>query len=355
MAYIRDALSAAAPQLAQKILDGAVEKLADSCFDIDPAWNFKPAPSIVTNRPVVSDDLVAYLRTGSIISVAGVKRFVDDCHVELDDGDDGSILQVDAVVFATGYTADLSLMPDHNPLLLEQPSLPPPPSPQNQDQHQDQDQQHQHPPQLARLYKNIFLPSHPLSIAYLCNWTLGDGIMPIADLASMAITQVWKRTFPLPSQEQMNRDIDAQHAWALARSNSNLDRSTTTTTKGPGGGTAFLREIVHQGPWIAWLHCAAGTGVNAKLGYGVSGWAFWAWEPALCGLLMRGVDSPHVMRLFETATPGKGRKRWRGARGAILRVNEDAERRIEERKKIEEKEEEEERERERGKDKDKVS
>jgi dimethylaniline monooxygenase (N-oxide forming) len=164
-------------------------------------------------------------------------------------------------------------------------------------------------PPLARLYKNIFLPSYPDSIAYLCNWGLGDGIMPIGDLASLAIAQVWKGNFPLPSEEHMNRDIDAHHAWARSMA----------------GQAGTFGEVVQQGPWINWLNEAAGTGINENLGYGLRGWMFWLWQPNFCSLVMTGVDSPHVMRLFD----GR-RKSWAGAREAIIRVNKDAQMRIKE-------------------------
>lgn len=291
MAYVRDIISAAAPQTAQKFLDAAVTKLSDSCFQLDPSWNFKPAPSILTHRPLVSDDVVGHLRNGSIVSVIGLKRFLGARHIELEDG---SHLEVDSVVFGTGYTADFSLMPENSPTERSAPSTA---------------KQRFYVPPLARLYKNIFLPSHPDSIAYLCNWTLGDGIMPISDLASMAITQVWKEDFPLPSEADMNRDIDAHHAWARSMA----------------GQAGTFREVVQQGPWINWLNDAAGTGVNENLGYGLQGWVFWLWQPRFCSLLMTGADSPHVMRLFD----GR-RKSWSGAREAIIRVNKDAERRIKE-------------------------
>ena len=81
----------------------------------------------------------------------------------------------------------------------------------------------------------------------------------------------------------MNRDIDAHHAWAATMA----------------GDAGTFREVVQQGPWIKWLNDAAGTGVNENLGYGVQGWMYWLREPKFCSLLMTGVDSPHVMRLFD--------------------------------------------------------
>ena len=291
MAYIIDTVSAFAPQTAQKLLDNTLGTLADSCFDLDPEWNFKPAPSFLTHRLLVSDHLVDHLRSESIISVGGLNRFIGERVVELADG---STLEVDVVVLGTGYIADFSLMPENSPIAASDSNK--------------MEQTFQVPP-LARLYKNIFLPSHADSIAYLSNWTLGDAIMPISDLASMAITQVWKGTFALPSEEVMNRDIDAHHTWARR-------------IAGQGG---TFPEIVNRGPWIKWLNDAAGTGVNENLGYGLQGWLYWLSELGFCSLLMTGVDSPHILRLFN----GR-RKSWVGARDAILQANKDVQMRIKE-------------------------
>jgi dimethylaniline monooxygenase (N-oxide forming) len=291
MAYIVDAISAFAPQTAQKFLDNTLETLVDSCFDLDPKWNFKPAPSFLTHRPLVSDHLVDHLWNKSIISVGGLKRFIDERVVELADG---STLEVDVVVLGTGYLADFSLMPENSPIAAPDSNR--------------VEQTFQVPP-LARLYKNIFLPSHADSIAYLSNWTLGDAIMPISDLASMAIAQVWKGTFALPSEEVMNRDIDAHHTWA----------------RRIAGRDGTFPEIVNRGPWIRWLNDAAGTGVNENLGCGLQGWLYWLSELGFCSLLMTGLDSPHILRLFN----GR-RKIWVGAREAILRANKDVQMQIKE-------------------------
>ena len=300
--YIRGALAAVAPKTAEDLFNQFGERLADSCFELDPAWHFKPAPAVMTHGPMVSDDFVDHLRAGSITSVAGVRAFVNDHHVELEDG---LQLDVDAVIFCTGYKPDFSLMPQLKPVLELSPSASAP----------EQDQSAQGPRPLACLYQNIFPPAHADSIAYTSNWMLGDGISPNADLVTMAIAQIWKGNFPLPSEEDMNRAVDAHHAWirAAAAKDGNADVAGA--------------EIVQQGPWIDWLNDAAGTGVNEYLGYGVQGWKFWLREPVFCNLLMGGVvNSPHVWRLFD----GR-RKKWEGAREAIVRVNRDAETVIRER------------------------
>ena len=241
------------------------------------------------HRPIISDVFINFLQAGLITSVAGLRQFLAGHEIELEDG---SRIAVDAVIFCTGYHPDWTLTPEIDPI-----SRPPSPI-----QRTENAAAPHHPP-LARLYQNIFLPSHANSIAYLTNWAFGVGIMPVGDLASMAITQVWKGTFPLPSEEQMNRDIDANHAWAWSVAERN----------------AIHSHIVNEGPWLSWLNEAAGTGVNENLGYGVQGWRYWLRERNLCGVLMGGVNSPHILRLFD----GR-RKSWAGARDAILRANEDA-------------------------------
>lgn len=56
---------------------------------------------------------------------------------------------------------------------------------------------------------------------------------------------------------------------------------------------------------MTWLHDAAGTGVNEKLGYGWKGWWYWLVRNGECRDLMNGVNSPYIWRLFE----GR-RKKW---------------------------------------------
>lgn len=176
---------------------------------------------------------------------------------------------MDVIIFCTGYRADYSIMPLVKASSEERPSA----------------KEMEDPPNapLTRLYKNIFSPSHPDSIAYHTNWALGVGIMTIGDLAAMAITQVWQGTFCLPSQERMNIEIDAHHSWL----------------KSLAGPESARPETINEGLWIKWLNDAAGTRVNDNLGYGLHGWWYWMCQPSFCNLLMGGVDSPHVMRLFD--------------------------------------------------------
>jgi dimethylaniline monooxygenase (N-oxide forming) len=59
--------------------------------------------------------------------------------------------------------------------------------------------------------------------------------------------------------------------------------------------------------------------VNEKLGYGLEGWKFWWSDRDFCNMLMTGVDSIHTARLFEGRTGS--RRKWDGAKQAILEAN----------------------------------
>ena len=160
---------------------------------------------------------------------------------------------------------------------------------------------------LANLYQNIFPLEHADSVAYMNYYRLSVGAYTVADLTAMAIAQVWKGAYSLPSRENMEAEIDKQRAWAA-----NLTK---------GCKTGLWPGILREGPWFQFLNAAAGTGINENLGYGWEGWKFWWKEKELCDVIMTGPNSPYVYRLFE----GR-RKKWDGAREAIVRLNEDAKR-----------------------------
>jgi dimethylaniline monooxygenase (N-oxide forming) len=206
-----------APIADQKMLDTVAGKMARASFDLDPAWKFGPPPSMATHRAIISEDFVPQLRAGTIKSVSGIAKIIDGNHVELDNG---SQIQVDAIICATGYTPRYSLipeirLPDHA-LKTDDLEIPMP---------------------LARPYQNIFPPAYADSVALLNNWALGDGILAVSDLVSMALAQIWKGSFQLPSLEQMTREINVHHAWLRTVAAPRIARSFT----------------VRQAHWMAWL------------------------------------------------------------------------------------------------------
>jgi dimethylaniline monooxygenase (N-oxide forming) len=99
----------------------------------------------------------------------------------------------------------------------------------------------------------------------------------------------------------MTAEVDEHHAWLA------------TLAK---DGT-IMPGLIREQQWMAWANEAAGTGLSKNLGWGSAGWAFWYRDRALCGMLMDGIHTPFVYRLFD----GR-RKKWEGAREQILKANE---------------------------------
>jgi dimethylaniline monooxygenase (N-oxide forming) len=122
-------------------------------------------------------------------------------------------------------------------------------------------------------------------------------------MASMAIAQVWAGKSNLPPISAMETAVDKHHAWLA-------DYAKRIHNVSPGQCKA--------GEWVRAMDDLGGTGVNEYLGYGWKGWLFWLRERKFCNMLMGGIWSPHIHRVFST---GK-RKWWDGAREAIERVNE---------------------------------
>jgi hypothetical protein len=53
---------------------------------------------------------------------------------------------------------------------------------------------------------------HPNSIAYLCYWFFTISVVPIRDLLRIALAQIWKGAYKLPSEVEISREIDKHHA-----------------------------------------------------------------------------------------------------------------------------------------------
>ncbi|KAK9366663.1 flavin monooxygenase-like protein [Lipomyces kononenkoae] len=279
---LKHMLDAFVPRLSRKLHDWRVQQLTTESFDLDPAWRIHPPPSILTHQPTISDSFINCLQDGSVTSVAGIRSFVGGDRIELEDG---SVIAADAVIFCTGYVPDFNLI--HGFDITNGSTM--------------SNLRHNSP--FPRLYQNIFSPDYPESMAFLNNWAYTVGVFPIADLASMAIAQVWKGAFSLPPKDEMNREIDAHYNW--------LGSVAKGDTLYPG--------MVQEGPWLHWLNDAAGTGVNENLGFGLKGWIFWLRNPRFCNVLMGELASVHAFRLFN----GR-RKKWDGAKEAVLRANENA-------------------------------
>jgi dimethylaniline monooxygenase (N-oxide forming) len=282
---IQGAIMGKLPYIGRLIMDRFVQGLQDKCFDLTreqkAEWGLEPAQTV----PLVSDHLIDHLKDGSIKSVKGIKR-ISGKQVELLDG---MKVEVDVIVWCTGYQSDFSMIePRFDPTRGTQSAAWKAAGGSNGKSQ-------------FRLYHNLFSLDKPDSLAFLGNVIIPVSGFQIFDTASMAIAQVWKGASPLPSQAQMEKAVARHHAYLVTM-------ASRTSNVSPG--------TLEPGTWTKAMDKLAGTGVDEYLGYGWKGWMFWLRERKLCNLLMGGIWSPHIYRVFD----GK-RKKWDGAVEAIERVN----------------------------------
>jgi dimethylaniline monooxygenase (N-oxide forming) len=270
------------PRYGEDFFDKFLKGLQNKSFKIRPEWGFEPPQKV----PLVSDDLVPCLESGSIESVKGVRRILNGTQVELDDG---RKVEVDAMIWCTGYKSDFSIIdPRFDPTETGLTAWNKTPGSNGKS--------------LFRLLNNVFSLEKPDSLAFLGNVHFAIGGFQIFDTASMAIAQVWKGASKLPSQDQMKIDVHEHHKWLA-------DQASRGHNFSPGN--------VDARRWTRTIDDLGGTGINEYLGYGWKGWWFWITDMSFCNLLMGGIWTPYVYRVFD----GK-RKEWDGARKAIVGVNE---------------------------------
>jgi dimethylaniline monooxygenase (N-oxide forming) len=247
---------------------------------LDPEWRILPAPPVALSLPGASNSLIPLLREGKITSLHGIKRFTGPRSIEFDDG---TVLDdVEAVICATGYTANLEVAPF---LERTRPS-------------------DYEGPELVRLWMNIFPPQYADSMALLCHSAYGkNNGFSFNDVQSMAISNIFRGVHPLPPRQTMDLWIDKHQEWLAARWRAE-----------PLG---FNSSAVKTWEFQQFLHDAAGTGME-NLGYGWKGWKFFLTDPKMSYLMNNGVETAHAFRYFET---GK-RRTWDGARDAIIKANE---------------------------------
>ena len=123
----------------------------------------------------------------------------------------------------------------------------------------------------------------------------------------MALAQVWVGDFPMPTQAEMDAEATAHYQKVVANSK--------------------VSEVAHTGlhtdlAYDQWLNAAAGTGFYERVGSWTSWkcWKLWWQDPKLYKLLIDGIFTAHVLRLFET---DRVRQAWPGARAAIEKANAD--------------------------------
>jgi dimethylaniline monooxygenase (N-oxide forming) len=124
----------------------------------------------------------------------------------------------------------------------------------------------------------------------------------------MALAQLWSGNYPMPSQAEIESEADA----SIAR-----------LAKLVKYGDVKITGVMGHMGFDQWLNEVAGTGLYDYLGNWTNSkcWKLWWSDRKLYNILMTGIISTHMLRLFDT---GRGRKAWRGARKAIIEANENA-------------------------------
>lgn len=293
MLAIQGLLNRFLPALAEKLFNSVAKKMQDSVFTIRPEWGLSPAPSLKYTVPVVSDELIHALSSGAVESVPGIRRFVGPRSVELDNGPappSRRLDDIDAVVLCTGYRTDFGLVERRfDPTRATTPRWAAAPGSRGKP--------------LPRLYRNVFSLDRPAELAFMGCAAFASPAFQLYDLASMAVAQAWKAgggAALLPAREEMERAVDRHHEWI----------------SGVAERVNVFPSLVEGPEWMAWADRTAGTRVDEYLGWGWKGWWFWLTDYRFCNLLMSGVYSPHLYRVFD----GR-RKKWDGAREEIEKVN----------------------------------
>lgn len=80
--------------------------------NIEAEWRLEQDVSSWQSNPIISDDLVPALDARLVASVNGLRRIVNGSTVELSDG---TRLEVDSIIFCTGYKLDFSLAGECDP------------------------------------------------------------------------------------------------------------------------------------------------------------------------------------------------------------------------------------------------
>ena len=274
------------PSLMNWLVIRAIEKsMRKSYPTLKPEWNLLPAPPPTHSTPIVNDDLIPLLASGSVTNVPGISKISKDGAVMMTDG---SILEgIDAVILCTGYQPSFSILDT---------SIDPTTSPTPE---YDEAPYGSSVRRYVRLYQGIFSPQYPESLAFIGPYPIISAFTG-ADVVSQAIAQVFSAKYKLPSQQGIDEWCDDHYNWSVEQAR--IARAPAGFIKGA--------EIEH------WLNDACGNGLNEKLGWGLEGWKFWWEERELWNLIMNGVNTGFIYRLFD----GR-RKSWAGAKDAIMKAN----------------------------------
>ena len=250
-------------------------------------WKLIPAPPFANVGGVVNDDLMNRLLDGQITNLSGITRLTPTGIVTSDQG----AISVDVVIFATGSYFDYSILSDEaNPTLFASTEW--------------DESEHMNDLKFPRLYKTLLSTRFPDTLAFIgpCRG-FSLAAFSNSDLASQAVAQIWKGLYPIPSPSKLESWCDRNYVRALKQ---------VRAWRIPKTGSDPVE-------FERWLNEAAGNGVNEALGWGWQGWKFWWSERELYRLIVDGINTPFVYRLFRGREGS--RTQWDGARAAIYKAN----------------------------------
>ncbi|KAK8094902.1 hypothetical protein PG997_001587 [Apiospora hydei] len=157
-------------------------------------WHLLPCASMAHVHPVVQDEFLPALRRGDVIPVRGFKDFVDKTRVLLTDD---AVVEVDAVIFCTGYGTDFGIMPELEmngvcgvPLQSAEEVKRKKSGARVADYEITSDGLSD-PPHIPRLFQMIFPPRRASSIAFISWMATQEVSWSVSELASMAVAQIW--------------------------------------------------------------------------------------------------------------------------------------------------------------------
>ena len=268
----------------EKVLEARMRKKNPN---MDPSWRLLPAPPFDNSTGVMNEYIITKLETGEVTSLHGIKQFTENGIIT----DNGEDFKVDSVIFATGYHFDYSVLSQEaDPTAYDMPEW--------------RQAAHTSGLRFPRLYMTYFSTKFPLSLAFIgpCKGHTFAAFTN-SEIATQAIAQVWKGSYSLPSQQEMDRWCDENYRTSLK-----------IVQQGRAPKTGTYPDKLEE-----WLIDAAGNELNEMISWSWKAWKFWWKERDLYRLIMSGVNTPYAYRLFN-GRPG-ARPKWEGAADAIYAAN----------------------------------
>jgi dimethylaniline monooxygenase (N-oxide forming) len=287
-------------------------------------WHLLPCASMAHVHPVTQEDFIPALRRQDIVPVQRFQDFVGEKQVLLADN---TVIEVDAVIFCTGYTLDFSVMPElemNGACGIPLQSVDKMSGLETMNNRESTGTDHKRrKPDIPRLFQMIFPPRWASSIAFLSWMAPQESVWCISELASIAVAQIWsaetnfsnvetrddnhRKPALLPPLEAMDAQVDSYHTWF--RKEWENDHS-------------IRQGYVRAYPFYRFLHDAAGTGMYDNFNHILTGygWKVWWKDHSLWTWLAKGPLSSYAWRLFDTnpkGIPGCGRKAWPEAKMAL--------------------------------------